>query len=108
MAFEVHSDIANHPVAKAAGAAGIGLWVLCGTWTSANGETGVVPREVAESMGSPEIVAALVKAGLWTDLGTGFRMEYGPTSDGPLPLWRYGDEPVTKGRLFEVVRDPEE
>jgi hypothetical protein len=106
MAFEFHSDTATHPAVHAAGLAGWGTFILCGTWTSANGETGVVPDAVAAEHASPEDVSALVDAGLWTKIDGGYRMEYGPSTDLPLPLWRYGDSP-SNGQLLSFVPDPE-
>lgn len=106
MAFEVHSDTAGHPAAATAGLAGWGVFVLCGSWTSANGETGVVPFHVVEEFGYGHAVEPLVSAGLWTVVEDGYRMEFGPGSDWPLPLWRYGSDPGD-GSLLAIVRDPE-
>jgi len=106
VAFEVHSDTAGHPAVEAAGLAGWGAFVLCGTWTSAHGETGVVPFHVADDIGHPGAADELVAAGLWTRVDDGYRMEYGPGQDWPLPLWRYGTDPGD-GSLISIVADPE-
>ena len=108
MAFEFHSDAAGSAVVTAAGGEAWGPFVLCGTWTSANGETGIVSKEIAEAKGSRAAIDALVRAGLWTDLSRdGHRMEYGPSQDWPLPIWRYGDTPCAPGRFVEVVPEPD-
>lgn len=103
---EMHSDLSQHPAVLRAGLGGLGPFVLCGSWTSAHGETGLLPEDVARQHGSAESIAALLEAGLWTDTGGGYRMEYGPGSDWPLPLWRYGDDPGT-GALLSWLPEPD-
>lgn len=93
MAFETHTDMAMHPAVVAAGNAGTGLWVRCGVWTANNGETGVVPVGVVRSFGADqELVDQVVAAGLWSVVEDGYRMEFGPSPDWPLPIWRYSSD----------------
>ncbi|MCL3863015.1 hypothetical protein [Actinotalea sp. K2] len=92
MAFETHTDMAMHPAIVKAGSAGTGLWLRCGAWTASNGETGVVPVEVAREYGDPQLIDEVVAAGLWTVVEGGYRMEFGPSSDWPLPIWRYSSD----------------
>lgn len=94
--FDIHSDVHEIPeVAGPGGLAAFGLWWRCGTWTSRNGRTGVVPRSVVEEYAGDDTdsVDRLVIAGLWEPIVEGYRMLRGPSSDPglPLPLWRYGD-----------------
>lgn len=92
MAFEVHSDTWDHPAVVAAGNEGWGAFVLLGTWTSANDSPGFVPHSVAHEHVHSDTIAQLVAAGLWTEQPGGYRMQYGPSTDLPLPLWRYSDD----------------
>lgn len=44
-----------------------GLWVICGSWSAAEELDGYVPSEIVDEFGgTPELVHALVLAGLWT------------------------------------------
>lgn len=107
MSFDYHSDVAEHPAFTGDNGLGaMGLWVRCGSWTSANGRTGIVPRAVAEDYGDADLIAKLVDNGMWqpTADGTGYEMLRGPSAELPLPLWRYGDKP-DDGRLLSVDTD---
>lgn len=63
----------------------IGLWTLAGAWSAANELDGYVPDfMVTELGGTPRVVTALVKAGLWDEVkGGGYQYrnwgEYQPT-----------------------------
>jgi len=89
MAFETHTDMVMHAAIVAAGNAGTGLWLRCGVWTASHGETGVVPVDVARSFGDQGLIDEVVAAGLWSVTADGYRMEFGPSADWPLPIWRY-------------------
>lgn len=107
MSFDYHSDAMEHPAFTGENGLGaLGLWIHCGSWTSANGRTGIVPKEVAEDTGDAELIAKLIDNGMWrpTDDGTGYEMLRGPSTDFPMPLWRYGEEP-DDGRLISVDQD---
>ncbi|HWL35298.1 MAG TPA: hypothetical protein VNQ77_03820 [Frankiaceae bacterium] len=107
MTFAFHSDANDHPVFGSLSLKAFGLWALPGTWTSRNQSPGFVPEAaVAEIGGSEEAVEELVASGAWSRVDGGYKMEYGPSTDFPLPVWRYDDEPVAEGKLFEVVRGP--
>lgn len=107
MSFDQHSDAISHPAFTGdLGLAAMGLWTLCGSWTSANGRTGVVPKEIAEDFGDAATIGKLVDDGMWRDTPDGYEMLRGPSTDFPLPLWRYSDEPMD-GRLFSIDRDSE-
>jgi hypothetical protein len=51
-------------------------------------------------------VQELVDAGAWTRVEGGYRMEYGPSTDFPMPVWRY-DEGFPANGMIEVLPDPE-
>jgi hypothetical protein len=105
MSFDYHSDAADHPAFVGDhGLASFGFWIRCGSWTSANGRTGVVPKAVAEDYGDADVIAKLVDHGMWRETPAGYEMLRGPSTDFPLPLWRYGDKP-DDGRLITVDRD---
>jgi hypothetical protein len=107
VSFSFHTDVSDHPVFGALSNASFGLWVRAGTWTSAHHSPGFVPDiAVHELAGSSEMVNELVTSGVWTRVDDGYRMEHGPSSDFPMPLWRYDDGSPTNG-LTEVLPDPE-
>jgi hypothetical protein len=113
VSFAVHSDILHHEVFSRLSPGAFGLWFLAGCWTSANETAGVVPSqafvELAEGWNEVDlatVVDELVQAGVWTPVAGGHRMEYGPSDDFPLPIWRYDKEPPANG-LFEILPDPE-
>ncbi|MGW4215002.1 hypothetical protein ACWEIJ_43990 [Lentzea sp. NPDC004789] len=93
MSFEIHSDIAEHPVFAKLSLAAFGFWARAGSWTSPHHSPGFVPVGAIADLGDDEdvtpFVAELVKAGVWTEAAAGYRMEFGPSTDWPLPLWRY-------------------
>jgi len=105
MSFDFHSDVNEHPAFNGEhGLAALGLWTMCGSWTSAHGRTGMVPREVAEDMGDPGLIAVLVDGGLWEETPDGYEMLRGPSTDFPMPLWKYGEKP-DDGRLITIDED---
>lgn len=55
----------DHPKARKAGTAAIGLWVLCGAWCADYLTDGFVPAEVARRYGTARQADKLVAAGLW-------------------------------------------
>ncbi len=63
--FKVDDKIHGHKKTKRAGVEAMGLWVLCGAWSSDNGEDGFVPDYVAEGFTSKaqQYAAKLVRAG---------------------------------------------
>lgn len=107
--FDIHSDIHDLPgIAGPDGLAAYGLWARCGTWSSRNGRTGIVPKNIVEEFASDdqESIERLVSAGLWEPIPEGYRMLQGSNADPDLllPLWRYGDD---DGRfLFEIDDTP--
>jgi hypothetical protein len=110
MAFEFHDSVRDHPVFGKLSIAAFGVWSLAGTWTSANHTNGFVSDAAAARIAGPDngtALAELVTSGAWSRVDGGYKMEYGPSADFPLPMWRYGT-PVSGGRLFEIVRDPDE
>ncbi|QFG14306.1 hypothetical protein PBI_TOURACH_68 [Mycobacterium phage Tourach] len=62
---KIHRKFWDHPKAKQAGNAALGLWVKANAWTRDNRSGGFVPREVALELGTREEANALVKARLW-------------------------------------------
>lgn len=109
MSFCWHTDVNEHPVFGQLGLTAFGLWIQAGIWTSANDSPGFVPgaaiKELADGPEMEATVRELVKTGAWTAVLGGFRMEYGPSADWPLPVWRYDAEPPANG-FFEVLPDP--
>ena len=105
MSFDYHSDAMEHPAFKGElGLSALGYWMRCGSWTSANGRTGVVPKKVAEEFGDSELINVLVSQELWLERADGYEFLRGPSSDWPLPVWRYGDKP-DDGRLISIDPD---
>lgn len=110
MTFAFHTDVREHPVFGRLSLGAFGLWTLAGIWTSRNESPGLVPFAAIEELGGAAVADAveeLVTSGAWSPTDGGYRMEYGPSTDFPLPVWRYDAEPVADGRLFEVVPDPD-
>ena len=99
MSFDCHSDALNHPAFLGKhGHAAMGIWVRCGSWTATNGETGVVPLDVAAEVaaGDTDAIDKLVENGIWRETPEGYEMLRGPSSDFPMPLWRYDEKPETR------------
>lgn len=108
--FDIHSDVIDLPELQGPeGLEAHGLWHRCGTWTAANGRTGLVPGDIARkfSCGNVAAIDRLIQAGLWEASDDGYRMLRGPSSDPdqPLPLWRYSDDDLG-GRLFAFDDTP--
>lgn len=105
MSFDYHSDAPEHPAFQGElGLAAFGFWMLCGSWTSANGRTGFVPKEIANELGNSELITVLVRHELWLERGNGYELLRGPSSNWPLPIWRYGEKP-DDGQLLSVDPD---
>lgn len=75
MWFKVSDDFHSHPKAIAAGPAALGLWVLAGSWSSANAKGGFVPDYVLPRLteDSAKLARKLVAAGLWTRSRGGYQ-----------------------------------
>lgn len=73
--FKVSDDFHSHPKAMAAGPAAVGLWVLAGSWSSANALGGFVPDYVLPRLSedSTALARKLVAAGLWGKVKGGHR-----------------------------------
>ncbi len=105
MSFDYHSDSPDHAAFNGEhGLAAFGFWIRCGSWTSANGRTGLVPKAVANDYGDADVIAKLVDSGMWRPTPDGFEMLRGPSNELPMPLWRYGEKP-DDGRLISIDRD---
>ena len=71
--FQVDDDFPTHPGVLATSLAARGLWATAGAWCSKR-LTDVVPSHVLVSFGStPELVAELVTAKVWTRTRGGYR-----------------------------------
>lgn len=108
--FDYHHDVTALPALQGPGGnAALGLWSRCGAWTASHGQSGIVPREVAEELSGADqqAVQLIVSAGLWEEIPEGYRMLRGPSSDPdlPMPLWRYSDDDLG-GRLFALDGTP--
>lgn len=95
MSFSFHSDVSEHEVFGKLSNAAFGLWVKPGTWTSAHQSPAFVPdrgiEEISDGTDVSSEVNELVNAGAWTRVSAGYHMEYGPSNDVPLPVWRYDE-----------------
>lgn len=68
---KIHRKFWDHPKAKQAGNAALGLWAKANAWCRDNRSAGFVPREVALELGTRDEANALVKAGLWRRVDKG-------------------------------------
>lgn len=96
--FGCHSDIHElEGVRGPDGLAAIGLYILSGTWTAANGRTGVVPEHVVRETfsGDQETVDRLIGADLWEACDGGYQMLRGPHPDPDAPLRSGGTATTT-------------
>ncbi|MCA1195111.1 hypothetical protein [Saccharopolyspora sp. 6V] len=64
--FYVDDRLHDHPKARKAGTAALGLWALCGAWCADYLTDGWVPAEVARRYGTARQAEKLCAAGLWT------------------------------------------
>ncbi len=71
--FKVDDRLHSHPKAIAAGTPAMGLWVLCGSWSSAQLQDGHVPLAIARMYGTPALARSLVKSGLWDEVEGGYQ-----------------------------------
>jgi hypothetical protein len=95
MSFEIHSDVAEHGAFVKLSLAAFGFLGSGRVLDVRAREPGFVPGRAVVDLSDGEdiapIVDQLVKAGVWTAVEGGYRMEFGPSSDWPMPLWRYSD-----------------
>ncbi|OZC50541.1 hypothetical protein CH289_16070 [Rhodococcus sp. RS1C4] len=76
--FNVDDTLAFHQKTIRAGNPAMGLWVRAGSWCAQTLSNGFVPTAIARSLGTPAQARALVAAGLWNQLSTGYEFhEYG-------------------------------
>lgn len=80
--FKVDDAFHSHPKAMSAGNAALGLWVVAGSWSSANLTDGFVPDYVLPRLVSSEangeasasvLASRLVEANLWRQVRGGYR-----------------------------------
>ncbi|MGN7133399.1 hypothetical protein ACTHQY_09010 [Rhodococcoides corynebacterioides] len=71
--FNVDDTLAFHQKTIRAGNPAMGLWVRAGSWCAQTLTNGFVPRSIARSLGTAKQAQALVNAGLWEELSTGFQ-----------------------------------
>jgi hypothetical protein len=72
MWFDVDDHLHNSPellsIPRRYRAAAMGVWTVCGSWTSAQLTNGFIPNEVIKDYGgTPDIRGWLIKAGFWID-----------------------------------------
>lgn len=72
--FNTDDQLCFHRKTIVAGNAAMGVWVRCGSWASGQKTDGLIPFEIARSVGKPAEVAALIKAGFWEETSTGYQM----------------------------------
>lgn len=83
--FKVSDDFHAHPKVMATDPAALGLWVIAGSWSSANRTGGFVPDYVLTRLlpGSATLASELVAAGMWRRVKGGHRYHdwaaYNPT-----------------------------
>lgn len=71
--FYVDDQLAFHPKVLAAGNEAMGMWVRAGAWSKSTCTGGFIPDEMAASLGTPKVIARLVKAGLWERVERGYQ-----------------------------------
>ena len=85
MWFKVDDDFHSHPKALLAGNAALGLWVRLGSWCGKHMTGGLVPRQVAASMGRAKEVQKLIEVGLVEGSGDDLKLHdwdvYNPTAE---------------------------
>jgi hypothetical protein len=64
--FKVDDKLHDHRKARAAGKAAMGVWVMAGSWASANLTDGFVPATVLSRWGTKKDAERLIEAGFWT------------------------------------------
>lgn len=70
---------------------------------------GFIPEDAAQELDhGMTLVRELVATGAWSAVPGGYKMAYGPSTDFPLSVWRYGDgEGEPAEGLFELIREPD-
>lgn len=84
--FRVDDGFHSHPKVLAVSLAARGLWVTCGSWSSAHLTDGFIRDQVLASLGgSPELAEELVSEGLWRRRKGGYQFhqwaEKNPTKE---------------------------
>lgn len=84
--FRVDDGFHSHPKVLAVSLAARGLWVTCGSWSSAHLTDGFIRDQVLASLGgSPELAEELVTEGLWRRRKGGYQFhqwaEKNPTKE---------------------------
>jgi hypothetical protein len=70
--FKVDDNLAFHPKTVAAGNAALGLWVRAGSWSAHTHTDGIIPNEIASTIGTRNQIGRLVSSGFWIPKGNGF------------------------------------
>lgn len=85
--FKVDDSFHSHPKVLATKPAALGLWVVAGSWSSANLTEGFVPDYALPRLvpDSAELAKELVASGLWTRTRGGYLfhdfLDYNPTAE---------------------------
>lgn len=90
--FRVDDGFHSHPHVLAASPASLGLWLVCGSWSTHHKTAGFIPANVPAYLidGGAELADELTGCGLWRRIEGGFQMLASlPAARGcpPLPLW---------------------
>lgn len=102
--FNADDKMRGHPKVRVAGLEAIGLWVVCGTYSSSIGTPGYITRQDVRIFTSKrKPITQLIKSGLWEALNDGYAFH----GDGE--FWRVVDktrEPIPLSlRLAIYARD---
>ncbi|MEU7911352.1 hypothetical protein [Microbispora bryophytorum] len=85
--FRVDDGFHSHPKVLTTKAAALGLWVVAGSWSSANLTEGFIPKAVLPRLmpGAARLAKELVAVGLWIEADNGFTfhdwIDYNPTAE---------------------------
>ncbi|GAA5046381.1 hypothetical protein GCM10023259_020220 [Thermocatellispora tengchongensis] len=85
--FRVDDGFHSHRKVLTTKAAALGLWVIAGSWSSANLTEGFIPKAVLPRLmpGAARLAKELVAAGLWIEADNGFTfhdwIDYNPTAE---------------------------
>ncbi len=83
--FRVDDGFHSHPKVLTTKAAALGLWVVAGSWSSANLTGGFIPKAVLPRLmpGAARLAKELVASGLWIEADSGFTfhdwVDYNPS-----------------------------
>lgn len=82
--LKVDDALHGHPKVEQAGLAAVGLWVRCGSWSSAYLTDGHLPETIVKRFGRARDVDQLVDCGLWIPEPGGWVMhdflDYNPSA----------------------------